>query len=421
MTDMQSGEGAYELEKGYKIEKIAGGISYGSNIAFSPAGQLFYTEAGFTYPFVYKTSRIVWLKDEKEKKIVAEGFNGPLVGLTWYDDGFLVTHRGTLSRIGLDGTRTELVTDIPAWGDHHTNHILLKDGKVYFGQGTATNSGIVGKDSMAFFGWLAKHPDFHDVPAHDVVASGVNYETINPLKPIEKVKTGPYQEIGVPVAPGQVIKGQPKPNGVVYRCNPDGSQLEVYAWGFRNPYGLTLDPNGRILVLDQGADKRGSRPVESPEALYVLKRDAWYGWPDFLAGQPITELNKDSEFVLQDHPPHETPIHTFEVHSSTCIIEFSTSAAFGFEGQGFASQYGSEAPFTTGGKPLSAGRKIVRFDPKTLQEFPFFESKTIAGLGTGPNRPVAAKFSPDGSALYVLDHGVRTIPKSGGLWKITKA
>ncbi|HEX8226854.1 MAG TPA: PQQ-dependent sugar dehydrogenase [Candidatus Saccharimonadales bacterium] len=421
MAEMVKGAGAYEIDKGYRLEKVADGISYPSNIAFSPAGQLFYTEAGFTYPFIYKKSRIIWLTDSGENKVVAEGFNGPLVGLTWHDDGFLVTHRGTFSRVELDGTRTDLISDLPSYGDHHTDHIVIRDGKVYFGQGTITNSSVVGKDSLAFFGWLAKHQDGHDTPGHDIVLSGANYETINPLKPTEKVTTGPFLPIGTPAKKGQVIKGQLKSNGVVYRCNPDGSDLEVYAWGFRHPYGMTLDKaTGKIYVLDQGADKRGSRPVESPEALYELKQDAWYGWPDYLAGKPITELQADSEFAMAEHPPHEKPLKTFEEHSSCCTVELSTSDHFGYKGQAFISEYGSEAPFTTGGKPLGAGRRVTRLDLGTMTEHPFFESKTIGVIGDGPNRPVAAKFSPDGETLYILDHGIRTVPKSGSLWKITR-
>lgn len=226
--------------------------------------------------------------------------------------------------------------------------------------------------------------------------------------------------LGTSAEAGQIIRGQLKSNGVVYRCNPDGSELEVYAWGFRNPYGLALDGTGRIFVLDQGGDGRGSRPVEAPDALYELKQDAWYGWPDYYAGKPITDYSDDAEFVLQKHPKLEAPLHCFEEHSSSVTMDISKSSAFGYKGQAFVAQYGTEAPFTTGGKPLTAGRKVVRLDLDTMTEHPFFESKTIAGLGRGPNRPVLAKFSPSGDALYIMDHGVRTVPKSGGIWKITK-
>lgn len=417
---IESGHGAYEIEQGYELDQVIGGLSYPTSLAFGPSGELYVAEAGFTYPFIYKTSRIYRLEDG-DKQVVAEGFNGPLIGLLYHEGGFLVTHRGALSRVEMDGTVTDLVTGLPAYGDHHTNHIVVHDGKVYFGQGTVTNSGIVGKDNLVIFGWLAKHSDGHDTPAHDVRLSDHVYKSINPLNPLKRVETGAYQPLGQVGAAGQVVPGQLKSNGVIYRCDPDGGGLEVFCWGLRNPYGLALDPSGRLLVLDQGADKRGSRPVESPDALYELKEDAWYGWPDFFAGRPITDYVEDEQFLLQDHPECEQPIHRFEKHSSSVVLDFSTNDQFGYAGQAFVAQYGTEAPFTTGGKPLSAGRSVVRLDLATGTEYPFFRSTTVAGIGRGPNRPVFTKFSPDGTSLYIVDHGVRTVPGSGSVWKVRRA
>ena len=421
MSELERGDGAYRLEDGYKIEKVIGGLSYPTCVAFDGEGNLYFTEAGFTYPFIYKEARIYRLARDGEKEQVAEGFEGPLIGLQWHDGAFLATHRGTLSRVGLDGSRADLVSGIPSYGDHHTNHIAIRDGVVYFGQGTVTNTGVIGVDNLAVFGWLAKHPEGHDVPAHDVVLSGKNYESVNPLNPLEKVETGPFLPLGTKATEGQRIPGERMATGVVYRVNPDGSDLRAFAWGLRNPYGLAVEPaTGRLFVLDQGADARGCRPAEAPDALYEVHEGAWYGWPDFLAGKPITVYGDDLGFVLRDHPVHETPLAVFETHASAVTLDFSPGGAFGFEGQAFVAQYGTESPFTTGGKMVTAGRSVSRVDMATMTEYPFFESTTVAGIGKGPNRPVMAKFAPDGSALYVLDHGVRTLPLSGGLWKITR-
>lgn len=38
--------------------------------------------------------------------------------------------------------------------------------------------------------------------------------------------------------------------GKIFRCNPDGSELEIIGWNFRNPYELTLDPFGGIWQSD---------------------------------------------------------------------------------------------------------------------------------------------------------------------------
>ena len=44
------------------------------------------------------------------------------------------------------------------------------------------------------------------------------------------------------------------------------------------------------VVGDQGADDRGSRPIgNAPDSLYVVEGGAWYGWPDFVCGRPVTD------------------------------------------------------------------------------------------------------------------------------------
>ena len=54
----------------------------------------------------------------------------------------------------LSGGLRDLVTGLPSLGDHHNNQIAAgPDGKIYFGQGVATNSGVVGVDNFVF-GWL---------------------------------------------------------------------------------------------------------------------------------------------------------------------------------------------------------------------------------------------------------------------------
>jgi glucose/arabinose dehydrogenase len=60
------------------------------------------------------------------------------------------------------------------------------------------------------------------------------------------------------------------------RCNPDGTGLELVAWGLRTAFGVGFLPDGRLLAIDQGADDHGSRPVgNAPDALYEVRPGAW--------------------------------------------------------------------------------------------------------------------------------------------------
>jgi sugar lactone lactonase YvrE len=87
------------------------------------------------------------------------------------------------------------------------------------------------------------------------------------------------------------------------------------------------------------------------------------------------------------------------------------------------------------GKVLSpVGFKVVRVNPSTgvIRDFAVNRGKTNGPAsrigGGGLERPVAARFSPDGSALYVVDFGVMTVsergpaprPNTGVLWRITR-
>src|SRR5439155_11656435 len=108
--------------------------------------------------------------------------------------------------------------DLPSVGDHHTNGpVIGNDGNLYFSIGVATNSGVVGTDSYEF-GWLKRHPEFHDIPAHDITLTGQNFTTNNPLDASSgKAVTGAYLPFGTPSEKGQVIRGQVPCTGGIFR------------------------------------------------------------------------------------------------------------------------------------------------------------------------------------------------------------
>lgn len=72
----------------------------------------------------------------------------PLTGITFYKGNIYVAHRGFSTIVRLDGSKKDIISGLPSLRDHHNNRVIFgPDGKMYFGQRTATNSGVVGEDN----------------------------------------------------------------------------------------------------------------------------------------------------------------------------------------------------------------------------------------------------------------------------------
>jgi glucose/arabinose dehydrogenase len=120
------------------------------------------------------------------------------------------------------------------------------------------------------------------------------------------------------------------------------------------------------------------------------------------------------------------------VHSSSDGLDFSRSAAFGYQGDAFIAQFGDQAP-VVGKVTNPVGYKVVRVEPRTGVVADFAVNRgekngPASLLGTrGLERPLAVRFDPRGTALYVVDFGVMTMNASahpqqhtGVLWRISR-
>ena len=434
------------VPEGYRIEAVATGLTFPTGLTFDDGGRLHVVEAGYAYGPVYATPRLLRLEAGGRFTEVAAGGNPPWNGVSFHKGAFYVSeggHLGRLVRISREGRIMALVSDIPSFGDHHTNGpVVGSDGWIYFSQGTATNSGVVGVDNYKF-GWLEKHPRFHDVPGADVTLMGENFTSENPLTadPNDQATTGAFVPFGTPTTKGQVIKGSTKCSGAILRVRPEGGEPELVAWGFRNPFGLAFSPDGRLFTTDNGFDLRGSRPVfGSPDYLWEVRKGQWHGWPDFVGGMPITDPRfaeyraPSHRFLLAKHPNQpQKPAALLGVHSSSNGFDFARDATFGHVGQAFIAQFGDMSPDV--GKVMGpVGFKVLRVDPETGHMADFAANR---GDRNGPasrlesgglERPVAARFDPSGKALYIVDFGVMTMgPKgpeprkqTGVIWRVTR-
>lgn len=432
------------LPDGYKIEAVASGLTYPAALTFDEQGQLYVVESGYSYGEEFLVPQLLKIDKNGQRSVVAKGQNnGPWNGLTYHEGSFYVVEGGVMEggkilKISREGTITALVEGLPSFGDHHTDGLVIHNGYLYFSQGTATNSGVVGKDNYDF-GWLSRNPQFHDIPCRDVVLRGKNYESSNVLKPNEgKVQTGAYVPYGTPTSEGQIIRGQLPCSGALFRIPLQGGPMELVAWGFRNPFGIAVWKE-KIYITDNAFDVRGSRPAwGSGDMLWEVQHGMWYGWPDFSGGIPIESLKPPGkakpEPVLKEYPNEAPkPIATLGVHSSSNGIDFCRSDGFGYKGKAFIAQFGDMAPQV--GKVMApVGYKVVMVDTENGVINDFAVNK---GRKNGPasyqnagglERPVSLKFDEAGEALYVVDFGVMKVTKKGSqpvketgvIWKISK-
>jgi hypothetical protein len=63
----------------------------------------------------------------------------------------------------------------------------------------------------------------------------------------------------------------------VRRVRPDGSDWQTYATGVRNPFGLTVGPDGTLWATDNG--REDLPPGLPPEELNRIVAGGNYGWP----------------------------------------------------------------------------------------------------------------------------------------------
>lgn len=440
-----------EVMDGFRAELVIGGLTYPTSVEFTGDGGVYVAEAGYSYGDPIAPARVLEIATDGSLRVVATGFQAPVNDLLAHGDQLLVADRGRVLRLEPEsGSMRPLVTNLPSDGDHHNNQLAVgPDGKIYWGQGTATNSGVVGVDNYKM-GWLATHPDFHDRPARPISLRDQIFRTPNPLtlkKPSE-VKTTAFHPFGVREL-GRVGPAE-KPTGAIMRMKPDGGGLEVVAWGLRNPYGVVWTESGEGYISENGFDVRGSRPIANdPEDLYALVEDAWYGWPDYGSGFPVTDprftppSGEAPEFLMAEHPPVEIPVLTFPPHSAITKLASVSGEPAALDGMLLAAFWGHMTPMT-GNVQEHGGHRVLAIDPETWESRVLLKSAHDHGKeGHGGshdgsrshaastlNRPIDVAVAPDGRAIYVVDFGelevskekgVMPKPGTGKLWRLVPA
>ncbi len=192
---------------------------------------------------------------------------------------------------------------------------------------------------------------------------------------------------------------QVKNEASILRMNDDGTDLEVFAAGFRNPYDLAFSPDGELFTADNSPDEPDDTLAYlPPEELDFVQQGKNYGFPyvygtagsggDYTA--PITDLFTSSAssgltyYSADQFPPDYRGIY---------IAQFGTGAAFA-KAQGLTN--GQMVVFVAL-KPDGSGGYTGKWQP-------FARLRTDLGV----YNPIDVTVGPDGS-LYVVEWNTATV------------
>jgi glucose/arabinose dehydrogenase len=446
-----------ETPAGFNIAVFASGFTAPSAICFDPDGVMFIAESGVEND----SPRIIALKTDGSTFIIyptgsrlsvplfKRGFrlHGPIGGMVVHNGRLYVTHRdgagkGVITAFGYDGTHETIIADLPCQGDYSVTDIAVRpsDGRIIFGVGSATNSGVVGLDNWAI-GWPRKCPSVCDQLAVDMKLNGYRMDSKNPLAGLfgggdETAVTGAFQPFGQGYLTRIPRASNGKPNAAIYSIDPNGGDLQIEAHGIRYPAGLGFFGK-RPFATNQGMEMRGTRPIkDDPDAFLRVLNDAWYGWPDYSADlwrisdtrfQPPRLMIQKTGYTeispLIDASSSNLSVVERDVALQGTFPSQSGASKFAFPadngsfkqffGSAIVACFGDRSPFSTSNEKLLApvGFKVMRvsLDEHAVNDFIVNTQRLPASkLGRSAvalERPIDVKFAPDGS-MYILDFGV---------------
>lgn len=124
---------------GYQVQVAVKDLNFPTSVELDSEGNLLVAEAGPVPGHKQGKPRILRVTaDGQQETLVEQGLEAPVNDLLWHENKLYVSHRGKISVLENEHLR-DLVTGLPSHGDHHNNQITAgPDGKLYFGQGTAT-------------------------------------------------------------------------------------------------------------------------------------------------------------------------------------------------------------------------------------------------------------------------------------------
>ncbi len=200
----------------------------------------------------------------------------------------------------------EIIKNLPNYGDYSSSLIKINGDYLFVTIGAATNSGVVGPDNE----WVEDYPQNHDVSPRSITIKGINFG---------KEKTGAFVSYKTRNIKGQMITEHIPGNSSIIIYNLKTGAEETFAWGIRNMKAIDFNSEGEILTIVGGMEDRGLRPVKGDsDYIYKIKKNLWYGFPDYTGGDPINSpkfkgLNNSTiPFILDKHPTTNPPAPIYQ-------------------------------------------------------------------------------------------------------------
>jgi len=195
------------------------------------------------------------------------------------------------------------------------------------------------------------------------------------------------------------VSVEPLPRASVQVMNLDGSELQTFASGLRNPVGLDFNPiTGQLYTTVNERDGLGDNLV--PDYLTGLEQGEFYGWPYAYLSPNLEDPRRAGENpnrVAQT----ETPDVLFQSHSAPLGLQFYDEQTFPEEYQNgafvaFRGSWNRQEP--TGYKLV-----FVPFDENgnPIGEYQDFLTGFLdVSEETTWGRPTGLQVLPDGSLLF---------------------
>jgi glucose/arabinose dehydrogenase len=161
----------------------------------------------------------------------------------------------------------------------------------------------------------------------------------------------------------------------ILRFSPDGSSVEAYASGFRNPYDIAWDADGRLFATDNGRDGDRTTGDNPPDEFHLVVPGGEHGYPWYDC--PVCFAAPEQLEVIP-------PLFELIPHGAAAGVTVYLHNQFpGYYNNIFLVLWSA----------FEGAQKVMRFGPGGLENSDF---------ATGFAAPIDIVVGPDGS-LYVAD------------------